>query len=104
MQSTIDEFTARNTQVLAISVDPPEDSSKIVSKLHLSYPILSDPELVAIDAFGVRHQEGMLDKDIGRPAVFILDPQGHVVWNSLTENWRVRVTPETLLEALDGLK
>jgi len=104
LQSTQSEFAARNTEILAISIDPPEDSAKIVTKLGLSFPILSDPEFQAIDAFGVRHQEGMMGKDIARPAVFILNTQGRLTWSNLTDNWRVRVTPNELIEALDSMK
>jgi len=104
LQSKQPEFSARNTEILAISTDPPEDSAKIATKLGLSYPILSDPDLKAIDAFGVRHKEGMMGKDIARPAVFILNTQGQVAWSDLTDNWRVRVTPEALIEALESLK
>ncbi len=103
MQSNQTEFDTRNTEILGISVDTREDSAKIATKLGLTYPILSDPDFQAIDAFGVRHKEGMMGKDIARPAVFILNPEGRVAWSNLTDNWRVRVTPEVLIEALDSL-
>ena len=38
--------------------------------------------------------------DIARPAVFILDRRGVVQWRDVTDNWRVRVRPETILEQL----
>ena len=85
MQSTQSEFAARNTEILAISIDPPEDSAKIVTKLGLSFPILSG-------------------KDIARPAIFILNTQGRLAWSNLTDNWRVKVTPNELIEALDSMK
>ena len=45
-----------------------------------------------------------MGKDIARPAVFILNTQGQVAWSNLTDNWRVRITPKELIEALDSLK
>lgn len=104
MQSIQEALDQRNTEILAISVDSPEDNEKVVAKLALSYPILSDPDLEAITAFGVGHEEGMMGKDIARPAVFIIDPEGQVAWKAITDNWRVRVTPERIIEALDSLR
>lgn len=40
---------------------------------------------------------------IARPAVFVLDRDGNVAWQDLTENWRVRVRPDQVLEQLDRL-
>jgi len=86
--------------VLAISVDPPEESRRIVEAYGLDFRLLSDPDLRVIDQFGVRHADGGLDGDIARPAVFILDREGRVVWRDFTANWRVRVRPGRILEQL----
>lgn len=68
--------------------------------LELDFRVLSDPELTAIDAFGLRHAGGGPWGDIARPATFVIDPQGNVVWRDLTENWRVRPRPDELLAVL----
>lgn len=44
-----------------------------------------------------------MNGDIARPAVFVLDREGRVAWRQLTENWRVRVRPEVILEQLARL-
>jgi len=103
LQSRLTEIHELDAEVLAISVDPPEHSREIVAAYGLEFPVLSDPSLVAIDAFGVRHPGGGLDGDIARPATFILDREGAIVWRDLTENWRVRVRPERLLDELRRL-
>jgi peroxiredoxin len=89
--------------VLAISVDAPNESREIVEAYGLEFRLLSDPELRVIDQFGVRHPDGGLDGDIARPAVFILDRDGRVVWRDLTANWRVRVRPDLILEQLAAI-
>ena len=89
--------------MLAISVDPPERSSKIVEAYGLGFSVLSDPKLQVIDAFGLRHPNGGMEGDISRPTVFILDREGEVVWRHMTENWRVRVRPEQVLEQLAAI-
>ena len=67
-----------------------------------TFPLLADPELVAIDAYGLRHEGGnpMSGGNISRPALLIIDESGKVVERMLTENWRVRPTPEMILEKL----
>ena len=65
--------------------------------------MLSDPELSAIDAYGVRHPDGYIDGDIARPATFIIDRGGEITWRFVPDNWRVRVRPQTLLDELAKL-
>jgi peroxiredoxin len=81
-------------------VDPVEESKKYLVDLKLTFPILSDPELKAINAYGVRHPGGNDGKDIARPATFILDGHGVVRWRDLKENYRERIRPEQILEEL----
>ena len=100
MQSRSDEFQAADADILAISVDLPEQSAEIVEAYGLTFPVLSDPGAETIRAFGVLHEAGGPYGDIARPASFILDREGNIVWRDLTENWRVRVRPDRVLEEL----
>lgn len=100
MQSHLNDIHGAGAEVLAISVDPVEASQQLAADLKLAYVLLSDPELKVIDAYGVRHPGGGGGKDIARPATFILDRDGVVRWRDLTENYRVRVRPERILEEL----
>ena len=62
--------------------------------------ILSDPDLTAIDAFGLRHVGGSMEGgDISRPAIYVVR-DGVVRYRALTDNWRVRMRPEDLLEVV----
>jgi hypothetical protein len=52
----------------------------------------------------VRHDGGGIGgSGIARPAVFILDRDGAVAWKDLTENWRIRVRPDRVIEELARL-
>lgn len=96
----MDEFEQVNTEVIAICVDTIDENADVAERKELEFPILSDPELKAIDAFGLRHVDGGFGRDIARPAVFLFDEHGELMWKSLTDTWRVRVRPEELLERL----
>ena len=103
MQSRLDDLHAADAEILAVSVDPVEKSRDLAGKIDLGFQILSDPDLRVIDAYGVRHKDGGLEGDIARPAVFVLDREGRVVWRDLTDNWRIRVRPERLFEHLAAI-
>lgn len=90
--------------MIAVSVDPPDVNRSVRERNGLDFPVLSDPDLIAIDAFGVRHDVGESPGGaaaIARPAVFVLDEEGRIVWRHLTDNWRIRLRAETVLEVLD---
>lgn len=105
MQSRIDEIHALGAEVLAISSEPGSEGLRIVRDHGVTFPLLSDPELTAIVAYGVRHIGGYPfdDRVVARPAVFILDREGRVTWRNLTGNWRVRVHPDQVVEVLRGI-
>lgn len=82
-----------------MSVYPAEVTAEKLASAGIEYPLLADPDLVAIDAYGVRHPGGM-GHDIARPATFLIDRRGRIAWRDLTDNWRVRLRPERVLEQL----
>jgi len=100
LQSRLSEIRALDGDVLAVSVDAPEQSAEIVEAYGLEFPVLSDPQAGVIRQYGILHPDGGLDGDIARPAVFIIDRDGRVVWRELTDNWRIRVRPGRILEEL----
>lgn len=102
MQSKIEDIRAAGAEVLAVSSESSDVIAEKAKKLNLSYPLLADPAFQAIDAFGVRHvgADPFSDGDIARPAVFLIGKEGEILWSELTDNWRVRVTPEQVLAKL----
>jgi peroxiredoxin len=99
------EFEKHDAVVAAISVDPPGQSLELARAQGITFPLLSDPEGQALEAFGVRHTEGnpIDHKDIARPATFVADREGRIVWRDMTSNWRIRPRPETLLAELERI-
>jgi peroxiredoxin len=84
---------------VAISVDTPEESRDLSTKAGYTFPILSDRNAEVIRKYDLLHKGGgMQGRDISRPAEFLVDRSGTVRWRNLTEDIRVRATPETMLE------
>lgn len=95
------EFARRGIRPVAVSVDPPEVTREHLAKMGWTYTFLSDPEARVIRRYNLEHPFG--DQVIARPAEFLIDPTGTVRWVDLTEDYRVRTRPETVLEVFDRL-
>jgi len=72
-------------------------------ELRLPFPLLSDEEEQVIKRYGLIHEQGNGQGAISRPAVLLLDREGVIRWAMFTDNVRVRVPPEALLEAAKQL-
>ncbi len=103
-QNRLPEFTQRNVEVLAISIDSHDESRALCKARGYTFPFLSDPDTAAIKAYGVLHKGAGEDgKDVARPAEFLVDPAGVIRWENLTENLLARLRPEMALRVIDGL-
>ncbi len=87
-----------------MSVDPAATTRDRLGSAGIEYPLLADPDLAVIDAYGVRHPDGVGEgRDIARPAIFLIDRQGRIAWRQLTDNYRIRVRPGQILEELAAI-
>jgi peroxiredoxin len=90
--------------VVGLVVDPPATNAELARDAGLSFPILADPDLHTIDAYGLRHAGAGPDgHDISHPASILIDRDGIVRWTFVTRNVRVRPTPDVILAAVDAL-
>jgi peroxiredoxin len=76
-----------------------ENAREFTESYGFDFPLLADPDLAAIDAYGLRHEADGIG-DIARPATFVIDREGRIVWRNLTDNWRIRPRPAELLQVL----
>jgi peroxiredoxin len=89
---------------VAISVDAPDVSAELCRKAGYTYAFLSDPNAEVIRRYDLLHPGGGVNgQDIARPVEFLLDSSGVVRWVNLTEDFRVRSTPEEMLKAAKAL-
>lgn len=101
LQSRIQDIRGTGAELVAISVDSVDENRRVVNKLDLGFPILSDPDATAITDYGLLHSGGGIGgTNIARPATLLIGPDGVVRWRQLTDNWRVRVRPEQVIEAI----
>jgi len=88
--------------VAAISVDPPAVTREHLGKTGWTYTFLSDPGAKVIRRYDLLHHMSE-EQEIARPAELLIDPTGTVRWRDLTEDYRVRTRPETVIEVFDRL-
>jgi peroxiredoxin len=64
--------------------------------------VLSDPKAEVIGRYGLLHPKGGEDgQDIARPAEILVDANGIIRWENLTDDLRVRARPGQVLQAFD---
>jgi len=95
-----DGFKAKNVEVIGISRDSVASHVKFAEKHGLNFILLSDPELKAIEAYGVWQEKKMCGK-VGMGVVrttFIIDENGNI------EKIMPKVKPDTnAMEILEYL-
>ena len=98
----LNDFRARRVAIAAISVDSTDDSRKLSQARGYTFPLLSDPKADVIRRYGLLHPKGGEDgQDISRPAEILVDSNGSIRWENLTDDVIVRARPEQALEGFD---
>ena len=88
----------------AISVDTPEINRRQIQKLGFRFILLSDTQAQVIRRYDLLHPGGgPRHTDIARPAEFLIDSTGTILWAKLTASVAVRARPEQVLKALDEI-
>lgn len=73
-------------QPVAISADSPNEIANMCQKAGITYPVLSDSSLDAINRYDLKIAEkGEDGHDAGGPGEFLIDPSGTIRWRKLTE-------------------
>ncbi len=93
------EFERRGAQVVGISVDPPRSNTRMVGKLLLPFPLLSDPEGELARRCGVWNAE----EGVAVPSIVVIDQSGEVRYLYSGGDFADRPGDEEVFAALDGL-
>ena len=75
------ELAARNLKVIGISKDSATSHQKFIAKQSLNFTLLSDPDRIAIEAYGVWQENMMYGKKVMGVArtTFVIDEQGNIL-------------------------
>ena len=96
LQERLEEFAAGGATVVAVAVDDLDTSASMVEDLGLTFRVLSDPQLAVTRAYGIEE----VGKDIARPATFVVDRGGSVVFAYVGTGPKDRPLVDALLASL----
>ena len=80
-------------------MDPPEHNARMVGKLLLPFPLLSDPRGELTRAYGLWDE----DEGVAVPSILVLDRTGEVRYHYSGSDFADRPGDEEVFAALDGL-
>jgi len=90
-------------RLVAVSVDPPEDSRRVVQRNRLAFPILCDESRDVIRAYGLLHENGGPTGDVAIPAHVLIDRSGRIVWKQVSSRIQDRPDPRLVVEKIRAL-
>ena len=97
LQRSLEQFNALGAEIVALSTETLEASTRMAKGQRIEYPVLADPEHQVIGAYGVYD---LLGDRRATPSVFIVDEEGTIVWRYVGQNTQDRPDSETILEQL----
>jgi len=98
------EFQALGAALVTVSPDAQAATSGLVERLELPYLVLSDPDLAAVDAYDVRHDNEPAGRLIPRPGAFIIDRDGRIQFAYKGDSVPDRPSEDALLDFLRTLR
>jgi len=99
LQKNYDSIKDNGAELIAISNDTVEETKETVEDSRLTFTVLSDVDLEAIDAYNVNDPEAPGN---AVPSTFIIEPDGIIVWKSV-DTVDVRVSTTRILTELGKL-
>jgi peroxiredoxin len=103
LQRNYGAFQNVGAEVVALAVAPLASVDGARQVVHAAYPMLSDVNHQAAEAYGVYN---LLGDRLAAPSVFIIDTDGRITWRrvgqSATDRPNVQKILEKLQEAISG--
>jgi peroxiredoxin len=105
VQLALPQIREAGGDVVVVGKDAPADLARLAGDEGFQFTMLSDPGLVLVDAFGLRHRGADVAHggDISRPAALFFDARGRLRDRFLTDDWRVRLTADEALRRMRAL-
>lgn len=101
-------ITETGTRILLISPQPEKHTQKLASKFEVAFTFLVDKNHDAAKNLNIYAENGLpfglqlfgYDSDTVLPTLIVTDPNGRILFADLTDNYRVRPEPQTIIDIL----
>lgn len=100
LQKHLPAFREREIRIIGVSVDPPEKAKAMAERTETEFAYLSDEQGKLLDYYDIWHRRTE-KSDIAIASSFLYAQNGELIWQDVTENYKVRPKPEAILEAAD---
>lgn len=97
LKSIAHEIQARGGGIVTVSMDRWEDLGERELMGRHGMNMIADPTGRIVRKWGL--EDLCFDREVPRPAAFVIGPTGRVHWRHLPESWRIRPGPDDYLEA-----
>jgi peroxiredoxin len=120
LQEIMPELKEKGWQLIALSPDKPEELKKTIAGENLEYTLVSDSKMEAAKAFGIAFQvdqptielyktykidlvaaSGEEHQQLPVPSVFLIDADGKITYAYSNPDYKVRLSSEELLKAIE---
>ncbi len=101
LQSAKSAFDKEGIQIVAVSTDEPANLRLAREKTQAQFAFLSDKRQELISRFAIVHENGGPEGTIAQSASFLLDDEGRVIWSYVTDTYRIRKHPATVLTEIN---
>jgi len=104
----LDEEARGDIEILAGSVDGPEEQQMMIDRVRDNYDVQVDYTLLTDEGHRVIDRYGVLNPDdergIPHPTTIVVDRDGVMRWLVTETNYRMRPENETILEQLEAVR
>lgn len=97
------ELQRQGGRLLAVAVDPPSDSRRVVKANRLDFAVLCDTDRKVIQTYNLVHKGGHAGSDIAKPAHILIDRDGRIVWRYESQRIQDRPHPAEVLKQVRAL-
>ncbi|MGI9036241.1 MAG: peroxiredoxin-like family protein [Pyrinomonadaceae bacterium] len=123
LQKNLAQIKAAGGNLVAISVENPDNSLTVARKNALDFTVLSDPNLSVARKFGIVYElpketdalykshgldvakHNAMDKaELPLSATYVVNRKGEIVYAYLEQDYKKRAAPEAIIETLSKIK
>jgi len=123
LQKNLAQIKAAGGNLVAVSVENPDNSLSVAKKNELGFTVLSDPGLTVARKFGIVYQmpketdehyksrglnvaeHNQMEKaELPLSATYIVNQKGEIVYAFLESDYKKRAAPEVIIEMLSKIK
>jgi len=123
LQKNLAQIKAAGGNLVAVSVENPDNSLSVVKKNELAFTVLSDPNLTVARKFGIVYRmlketdelyksrglnvaeyNQMEKAELPLSATYVVNQKGEIVYAFLETDYKKRADPQVIIETLSKIK